>query len=302
LKKSEVIDSTKAILEEYTTRLTLRQIFYRLVSKHIIENTMNNYKYLSKLLVQARLDGQIPFDAIEDRTRRFTTEVVWAIKNSHLQYHHPYWHWKERTPEQHFNDFLTTLKKADKFFELPRWKGQPKYVEVWSEKEALSGLFYEITNEHHITLATCRGYPSLTFMHKAEQRLEDIEEDIVILYFGDYDPSGEDIFRHIQDTLKMFCIDAEFEKVAITMEQINEYDIPPMPTKRSDARSAKFVERYGDVAVELDAIEPDTLQNIIATSIDKHFDDDEYDKTTKRQDKEQKTIKKMIEDVLGKNK
>jgi len=285
LKKSEVIDSTKAILEEYTTRLTLRQIFYRLVSKHIIENTMNNYKYLSKLLVQARLDGQIPFDAIEDRTRKF----VGGDDALH-------------TPKAHYDGWIKAFKESHEYHKLPMWLNQDTIVEVWCEKEALSGLFGEITNDRNVILATCRGYPSLTFMHEAAERLEDIDEDIVILYFGDYDPSGEDIYRHIQDTFVMFGIDAEFEKVAITMEQINKYDIPPMPTKRADARSAKFVARYGDVAVELDAIEPDTLQNIIATSIDKHFDDDIYDKTTKRQDEEQKTIKKMIEDVLGKEK
>lgn len=285
MKKSEVIDQTKAILEEYTTRLTLRQIFYRLVSKHTIGNTTNNYKYLSKLLVQARLEGQIPFDAIEDRTRKF----VGGDNKLH-------------TPKAHYDGWLKAFRESHEYHELPMWLNQNTIVEVWVEKEALSGLFGEITDDRNVTLATCRGYPSLTFMYQAAQRLEDVEEDIFILYFGDYDPSGEDIYRHIQDTFVTFDVDADFEKVAITREQIDRYDIPPMPAKKSDARAANFIAQHGDIAVELDAIEPTTLQNIIAAAIDKHFDNDTYDETVKRQDREQKKIKKMIEDLLGEEK
>jgi len=282
LKKSEVIDQTREIIEEYTTRLTLRQIFYRLVSKHTMPNTINSYKYLSKILVSARLDGAVPFDAIEDRTRKFVGGDVSLY-----------------TPKAHYDGWLKAFRECHESHELPMWLNQDTLVEVWCEKEALSGLFGEITHDRNVTLATCRGYPSLTFMHQAAMRLEDIDENIVILYFGDYDPSGEDIYRHIQDTFKTFGIDAEFEKVAITTEQITRYDIPPMPAKKSDARAANFIAEHGDISVELDAIEPNALQGIIATSIDKHFDDDEYDKTVKRQDQEQKKVKKMIENVLG---
>ena len=281
-KKEMIVENVKKIISEYTMRLTLRQIYYRLVSKHIIPNVMNEYKYLSKVLVDARLKRQIPFTAMEDRTRGFIGKDI-AYEEA----------------EDYHDKWLEWYKECAEDYKLPRWQNQPKYVEVWVEKEALSGLFNQVTEKAKVTLAPCRGYPSLTFMYEMACRLKYQRKPIEILYFGDLDPSGEDIYRVVRDYFATFGITANFEKIAITTEQIEEYDIPPMPTKRTDSRAAGFIEEYGDIAVELDAIEPDKLQEIIREAIAEHFDEDIHDEVLNDEEGAQEEIGHMIEETLG---
>jgi hypothetical protein len=281
-KKEETIKTVKKIISEYTIRLTLRQIFYRLVSKHKMENTTNEYKYLSRILVDARYDGLIPFTAIEDRTRapRGGDDYL-------------------KSPEEHFNLYQKAFKNAHLHYRLPRWLNQEKYVEVWLEKEALSGLFEQETEQQNVVLATCRGYPSLTFLYEAVERLELVEDqDITILYFGDFDPSGKDIYRYIQETFGNFDISADYEFIAITREQIDKYNIPPMPTKKTDARAANFIAEHGDLAVELDAIEPDVLQSIVRDAIFAQFDGRTFEDVQNDQEDDREKIRHLIKTVL----
>lgn len=267
-KKDKLIAETKHVISQYDTRLTLRQIYYRLVSAHIIKNSMNEYKYLSKVLVDARLNRQVPFRAIEDRTRGAVGGDV-----------------ELQDPDESIGRAIRRVKEAYRYYSVPHWLNQDTYVEVWLEKEALSGIFSGVTDGESVTLCTCRGYPSLTFMYEAYARLSNIADgrQIQILYFGDFDPSGEDIYRHVKDMFDTFGISAEFEKIAITQDQIKKYNIPPMPTKRSDARSAGFIAEHGDIAVELDALDPDVLEKLIEDSITDYFDDDIYTETMKKQ-------------------
>jgi len=278
-KKDLLVKKVLEIASEYTTKLTLRQLYYRLVVKGIIENKLNEYKYLSKILVNARMNGSVPFDLMEDRTREFV-----GGDNS------------ETTPEDHFEKAVNYLKNCFKYFKLPRWKNQDYYVEVWQEKQALASLFQQITDKHNLILATCRGYPSLTFLHEAVLRLEMIDKKIVILYFGDFDGSGEDIYRYIQETLENFGITAEFIKVALNVDQIKKYDLPPAPAKRSDTRSIRHIEQFGDITVELDALEPNILQKLIHESISRWFDEEIHKQVLLEKEDKQNQIKSMIEE------
>lgn len=282
-KKWEIIEQTKNIIAQYTTKLTVRQIYYRLVSKHVIPNIQSQYQYLVKTLVSARWQNLIKFSDIEDRTRQF------------LGRDEPL-----KTPGETFQSWYNAFKTCDEYHDLPRWLDQPKYIEVWLEKQALQGLFYEITNPQKVTLFPCRGYPSLTKLYESASRIHFGSEGraIMILYFGDYDPSGEDINRKIEEDLLRFGLSFSIEKIAITKEQIEEYEIPPMPAKESDPRYADFVATHGDVAVELDAIDPDALQKIVKEAIEKHFDEEIYEEVQVRQEQEREEIQEMVEKVL----
>jgi len=282
-KKEVLIAETAKVISGYTTRLTIRQIFYRLVSKHIIENTVGEYKYLDKVLVDARWDRKIRFRDIEDRTRQFIGG------DEELS-----------SPESTFTSWLNAFKNCSRYHTLPYWLDQENYIEVWLEKQALQGIFQEVTDKWKVRLFPCRGYPSLTKLYEASGNLQSEGEgkNVKILYFGDYDPSGEDIPRKIEEDLQRFGINFEIHKVAILKEQIEEYNIPPFPAKTSDPRYAKFAETHGDEAVELDAIDPKDLAEIIHSAIRDEFDTSVREEVEDRQTEERKQIEAMVRKVL----
>lgn len=282
-KKDDLIEWSSEVISQYTQKLTLRQIYYRLVATQKIENVTSNYKALSRALVDGRLDGRIPFDAIEDRTRK--------IVGGDIE--------EPDEPQEVFDRRLRAFLKSYWYYNMPRWKDQNYHVEVWVEKEALAGLFQEITDDKYVRLAVCRGYPSVTFLHEAYEFLEGVEDEkeIVILYFGDFDPSGKDIKRNIEEYLNVtFGVDAEIILIAITEEQIEEYNIPPAPTKKSDSRSRAFVAEHGDVAVELDAIEPNVLQDIIRDTIKGYYDEDIWNDVEEDEDEGKDNMKELLKE------
>jgi len=239
--------------------------------------------------VDARLNGLVPWDAIEDRTRTFNVQP--------FEYH---------DPDSFLNYLVNRVKNAPKEYGLPKWYMQYNLVEVWAEKQALQTLFTEVIEEIEVTLGICRGYPSITFLNLAASRLRPILEGdeyiekLIILYFGDHDPSGVDIERNIKDRLvETFNIDVEVKRIAITQEQIIKYRIPPMPTKKSDGRAKKYIEEYGEISsVELDALDPNILQDLIRESALEYFDyhiDRERIEVLKRN---REDLKERVSDIL----
>ena len=240
-KTSNLIEQAYNILSQYNP-MTLRQVYYQLVSHHVIDNKQSEYKRLSGALVRARQDGTIPWAWVEDRVRSPRVVRMW----------------------HDLPDFIHTVKNA---YRRDIWNEQPRYIEVWLEKDALSGIFAGITRSYGVTLVVGRGYNSWSAYREAAERLEGYGEATNILYFGDFDPSGEDIVRALKESLNFFGISPEIEKIALTSQDVKDYDLPPDFTKKTDSRSAKFVERFGDIAVELDALPLPILQKKIRDSI-----------------------------------
>lgn len=280
----EILETVQAIVSEYDTKLTLRQIFYQLVTKHIFDNTINNYKRLSRILVKARHNGDIDWDDMKDRTRQITGGDI-----------------AEDTPESHFDSAKHYIENCWKYFKLPRWLNQEKYVEVWFEKQALEGIFEKATASHAVVQLACKGYSSHDVGYRLKERIESLEgeREAHLIYFGDWDPSGIDIYRFIQDMATMFELDIKFERIAITQEQIEQYEIPPMMAKSSDSRFAKFAAEYGTDVVELDALKPDILIDLIKQSVQQHFDQDEFKNTVHQQLKGENQIKQMLKAYIG---
>jgi len=296
IPKQELIEISKEILTEYDGKITLRQLYYRLVAHHYIENTINSYKRLSRILVEARLTGQIPFDAFEDRTRTADGgDRPYFLPRDFFEYH-----------RDEYEGAEDRFRNSPEHYELPLWYAQPYYVEIWLEKQALQNVFKEITEKYGLTLAVCRGYPSTTFLYEAKWRImrESDGRDIVILYFGDYDPTGEDIPRHIEHSLiNDFDLNIEtFQKVALTLAQIESLNLPPEPTKKTDSRSRRFIETHGDMAVELDAVEPRTLMQMIEDSILTFFDTGAYELRNRIQEESREVMRDWIRDYFNQQK
>jgi hypothetical protein len=266
-KTKGVITQARAIMEENQPhRMTLRQVFYRLVSIQAIENDKATYTWLGKCLVTARKSGAIPWEWLEDRTRRPRCVSTW----------------------DNLSDFLETVAGA---YHRDIWPEQPRRIEVWLEKDTLSGIFEDALAEYRIPLNVSRGFDGWSSIYEASERLEDADS---ILYFSDFDPSGEDMKRSLEDRLAFFDCRPTIRKVALTFEDVQKYQLPPNRCKAEDLRSRKHVEKYGDVSVELDALPPAILVKMIHDAVCSEIDLPALERTKSKEAEETASLNQAL--------
>lgn len=225
--------------------VTVRQLYYRLVSTGEIPKTELAYKGIVKQSTNMRLAGELPFTWIADETRRMR---------------------KPRT----YDGLTQCLQMTAEHYRRDLWAHQDVYVEIWCEKEALAGVMSQETMTYDVPLMVCRGYPSLSFVYGAANAIAQQKKQAVLYYFGDYDPSGCDISRHLEQRLRELAptADIEFRRVAVLAEQIEQWGLETRPTKRTDSRAKDFA---GE-SVELDAIMPRQLRALTRDCIEPHLD------------------------------
>jgi hypothetical protein len=161
------------------------------------------------------------------------------------------------------------LESTARFYRKDLWAAVDAYVEVWLEKDSLSGVIYPITSAYDVSLMVARGYASLSFLHSAAEHINELDVPAYIYHLGDFDPSGVNAGEKIEETLVDLAPDAEiiFERIAVTEEQIEAWNLQSRPTKASDTRARGF----GSISVELDAIEPDLLRVLVQNAIERHL-------------------------------
>ena len=230
--------------------MTVRQVFYQATVHGLIEKTENGYDKVQTDLTIMRRAGDLPYDWLTDHTRY------------------------QRKPRS-FIGIEDAIARTAQLYRRDLWANADVYVEVWIEKDALSGVIYPVTAEYDVPLMSARGYASLSFLHGAAEYIADLNVPAYIYHLGDHDPSGVNAGEKIEETLRELAPDAEiyFERLAVLPEQISEWNLPTRPTKQSDSRAAKF---KGD-SVELDAIDPDTLRDIVREAIEHHIDPTELE-------------------------
>jgi len=230
--------------------MTVRQAYYQLVSRQVIKNSRSSYQKISGLLVDARKDSTIPWEWVEDRLRRPRAPSMW-------------------------DDPADFVEDACQAYRRDVWATQREYLETWLEKDALSGIFEDVLRPYGVTLNVGRGYDGWDSIRNAAARYRERFKDhgrATILYFGDFDPSGEDMARSLRDRLSFFGVETELIKIALTAEDIERYHLPPDPAKLADTRAAAFIEAHGDVSVELDALPVDVLCERIITEVESRMD------------------------------
>lgn len=249
-RSENLINLSNEIIEEYAKQgydLTLRQLYYQLVSRDYIVNDQKQYARLSKVISDARLAGQIDWYAIVDRTRNLRKNSHWSSPKSIL-------------------DAVASQYRIDK------WQNQKYRVECWIEKDALIGVISGICNRLDVPYFACRGYNSQSEMWRAGQRFEYYIADNqipVILHLGDHDPSGMDMSRDIEERVNMFVNQQEFrfKRLALNYNQVKQYSPPPNPTKLSDSRSSGYIEEFGESSWELDALSPKVISDLIEENV-----------------------------------
>ena len=250
--------------------VTVRQIFYRLSTLDVVPKSEQGYQAVSRLCTLMRRNGEIPYSYFSDHTR-------WV-----------------RRPTTH-NTIQDALQETAHIYRKALWQDQAVVCEIWIEKEALTGVVYEVTSEFDVPLVPVRGYPSVTLLQAAAEQINTASrfgKKYHIFYFGDYDPSGVDIFRNISERLHEFSPQADLfiSRPAVTEKQIREMQLPSRPTKKSDTRSKGF----GDESVELDAINPDKLREIVRDCIFSVLDQSALEHTLLIEKLEQESINQFV--------
>lgn len=252
-----VIAQANKIIEEYQQqgfKLTLRQLYYQFVSRDLIANNQKEYALLGDTINDARLCGLVDWEAIEDRTRNLRALPHWS------------------SPRE-------IMRSAAAGFNTDKWKDQPVRVEVWIEKDALAGVVEGICNDLDVPFFSCRGYTSQSEMWAGAMRLKShlrAGQDTLILHFGDHDPSGKDMTRDIIDRLELFMGGTEVRRLALNMDQIDQYNPPPNPAKLTDSRANAYIAEFGDQSWELDALEPSVLVGLLQNAVESVRDEDAW--------------------------
>ena len=239
--------------------LALRQLFYQLVVKNLIANTEKEYAKLGSLITDARMSGVISWSAIEDRGRE---NQSWLINENP-------------------RDALFGIETN---FALDMWDRQGIYIELFVEKDALSGIVQVPCNKWRVPFTACKGYLSASTAWAAGQRYKkaaDAGKNLVALHLGDHDPSGLDMSRDLRERLQLFgggC-EIDFVRLGLNMNQVREFRPPPNPTKITDNRAAKYIKEFGHSSWELDALRPEIIAGLIETEVAILVDDSIWQRT-----------------------
>ena len=139
--------------------MTVRQVFYQATVRGLIEKTENGYAKVQIDLVEMRREGRLHYSWLADNTR---------------------WQRKPRT----FNGVAEALEHTAQFYRKALWADADSYVEIWLEKDALSGVLYPITNAYDVPLMVARGYASLSFLHSAAEHINDLTVPAYVYSLG----------------------------------------------------------------------------------------------------------------------
>ena len=271
-KSQDLLERAVNILDDYYRkgyRLTIRQLYYQLVSRNIIENKDSEYDKISRLMTSARMMGAADWDAIEDRLR--VADLPYYVSGI----------------KEALQDTIDTYR-------LDRQLGQPYHIEVWVEKDALSGVFSPVTREYHVPLLVSRGYTSVTAVYDASKRF--MNRDALVLYFGDHDPSGLDMIRDIRERLvELGCSTFEIMPLALNLKQVQLFNLAPNKVKDEDNRSKAYIREYGKECWELDALPPDYLRKLVKDKIEENMDLEIYSQMIREEEDDIEKLRNMLD-------
>lgn len=277
MKYEQTVKAVNNIISQYSMPLTLRQIYYRLVVAGLILNKRSTYNQLSSQVVTARERRGVDENRLVDRSRR--------IDNFAFD-----------TPTDFLDAALYTLKQK---YVRRYWTSQPVYVEVWVEKDALSEVMANAVYPLNTIVAPSRGYSSYSYLRDASRRIIQYADTkpTIVLHFADHDPSGLDMSRDLEERLVRYSSSqVEVRRIALTYDQVQQYNLIPNPTKDTDTRCDDYKRYYGDECWELDAIEPNELVRICATAVEALIEDwDAWNELKMVQENENKQLRELLE-------
>jgi hypothetical protein len=249
-ESQKLVEIVNSILDEYRNlgyRLSVRQLYYQLVSRDYIENLARSYKRIVGLVSDARQAGLVDWEMIEDRGRETVVNPHWS------------------SPAE-------IIRASAKHYGIDRWEGQPCYVEVMVEKDALSGIMVPVCRKLDIRFTANKGYSSNSALYEAGKRFSTAMNRGLrahLFYLGDHDPSGIDMTRDIGDRLDLFTYrrPIAIHRLALNYDQVEQWQPPENPAKENDKRYRSYKEKYGKSSWELDAVEPRILAGLVEEAV-----------------------------------
>jgi hypothetical protein len=272
--KAEVGERRQALFDivQAMEPMTVRQVFYQATVRGLVEKAESGHAKVQVDLTVMRRAGELPYGWLADNTR---------------------WQRKPRT----FASVEDALRDTAAFYRKSLWTNADSYVEIWLEKDALSGVIYPVTSMYDVPLMVARGYASLSFLYSAAEYINTLDVPTYIYHLGDFDPSGVNAGEKIEETLNELAPDATiiFERLAVTRRQIQNWNLPTRPTKKSDTRSKGF----GAISVELDAIDPNQLRTIVQDAIERHLPADQFEVLKAAEESEREIIGRLVSKVAS---
>jgi len=265
----KMLDAILAILAAEKDPITIRHLFYLLVSQGIIEKTEAAYKALCSHLSKWRRSGAVPWNSFTDSTR---------------------WHIQGTT----FDNMQDALNTTVETYRRNLWADQDHYLEVWVEKDAIAGIVAPKANAFGVPVFVCRGFASLSSLFSAAntfRRMAEAGKKVIIYHFGDYDPSGvaagQSVLKAMRDD---FRVELQFIRAAVTEEQIEEMNLPTRPTKTTGTHARHWT---GGRSVELDAMPAAELRRLVESCITRHIDVDAWNTLRRTEEMERETLRQM---------
>lgn len=229
--------------------VTIRQLFYAATVHNVpgIKKDESGYVAVQRQCLDLRRTGEMSYKYVADGSRM------------------------HRKPSTH-NGWEDALRETAETYRKALWHGHEHKVEVWIEKDALSGVVYPVTAEYDVSLMPTKGYTSETFAFNAVNSLTGTGKTLHAYCLYDFDRSGRDAFRSLDEKLHRFGgekdVEVHLHNIALSFEQVVDMDLPTREPKRVNAADKAW--EY-DIACELDAIRPDILRNMVRDAIESHL-------------------------------
>lgn len=283
-----IIEHADRLLRQYARdgyQITLRGLYYRFISLDLfpdawadengVKNRQQNYKKLGDIISAARRAGMLDWDHLQDITRNVETPSWWS------------------GPQ------VMVSACADQY-DVDWWANQDWRPEVWVEKDALVGVIEVACRQWRCPYVSCRGYTSDSMIWASAQRLARVVEEgktPLVIHLGDHDPSGIDMSRDIRERLELFSENQiEVKRIALNMDQIEQYDPPPNPAKTTDSRYAGYRREHGDESWELDALEPHVLTDLINLAMEEVVDRERWEESQEARDEGRRKLRGVADD------
>lgn len=278
VKTRELLEQAQAVLDEYRDYwpLTIRQVFYRMVGAYGYDKSEAAYGRLCHHLANARRGRLIPFSAIRD--------------DGVTTYH-----------RNHFEDrdaFLGHIRRLGQNYTRDKLAGQDIHLEVWCEAAGMLPQLDDVAEPYSVRAYSSGGFDSLTSKKHLADRICRIGKPTVILHLGDFDPSGESIFDSVAEDVQAFVeadrpwatVSVQFERIALTREQVRHYDLPTAPAKITDSRS----KAWEGGTCQLEALPPNVIADIVRAEIERHIDQDQFQQDSDMQAHERRLISGLL--------
>jgi len=277
-------------LEDYWP-LTLRQIFYQVISQNLHEQDhwmwagkpVNVYNAMVPLVKWMRIDNRLGWNVVHDEHRSVHYFQRFEDTDEFIQ--------------QETRNFLTGYTRC-------KAQGQPRHIEIWLEKQTLLHIIKDIGERYCRRIVVCRGYNSFSFQTDFYRRAKNAiaaGQTPTVLYLGDWDPSGVDMLtaaaQTLQEELGLYAI--EYHRIGINPEHFDMVPADPLTAKPTDTRAKKFIENYGDVCYELDALHPEELRELTEEGILDFTDLDIFDAHDELEGPEIQKMAELRESVIG---